>query len=79
MVKWRRSFPDTSHDFTAYDGEITVGRIYRHWDEKRWQWFFQLIPASSGCGNSRQEAIDALIQAYEAWKALDAQKRPPPG
>lgn len=68
MVKWRRSFPDKSHDFTAYDGELTVGRIYRHWDGVRWQWFFQQIPASSGYEDSRQAAIDAILTAYENWK-----------
>lgn len=68
MVKWRRSFPDKSHDFTAVDGELTVGRIYRHWDGVRWQWFFQQIPGRSGIEDSKQEAIDALLQAYERWK-----------
>ena len=69
MVTWDRSFDDKSHDFTAYDGSLTVGRIYRHWDGKRWPWFFQQFPASSGYEDSRQKAIDALLLAYERWKS----------
>lgn len=75
-ITWDRTFPDKSYDFVARDGDLTVGRIYRHWDGVRWQWFFQQDPASSGYENSRQEAIDALLEAYERWQALDAEKTP---
>lgn len=73
-ITWTRTFPDKSHDFVAKDGDLTVGRIYRHWDGVRWQWFFQQIPATAGDSESRQEAIDALLEAYERWQAINAEK-----
>ncbi len=78
-ITWYRSDADKSYDFTARDGEIKVGRIYRHFDGQRWQWFFQQIPGRSGIEDSRQEAIDALLQAYERWQAHNAKKAPPAG
>ncbi len=69
MVTWDRSFDDKSHDFTAYDGSLTVGRTYRHWDGKRWQRFFQQVPGKSGIEDSKQEAADAILQAYENWNS----------
>ena len=68
-IEWKRSFGGRPYDFTAFDGEVTVGRTYRHFDGKRWQWFFQQIPGRSGIEDSRREAIDALLQAYDSWKA----------
>ncbi len=48
MVKWRRSFPDKSHDFTAMDAGLTVGRIYRHFDGRDGSGSFSIFPRDIG-------------------------------
>jgi len=51
-----------SHDFSAYCEQRCAGRIYRHFDKVRWQWFAYPAPGrgESGIEDSRPAAIEAI-------------------
>ena len=56
---WRRTWPDVSHDFTAKRDGKPIGRVYRHTDGKRWQWF-DLIGGQQGIEDARHQAADKI-------------------
>lgn len=74
-LEWRRTWPDVPADFVAYDETSQqIGRVFRTLKPQggtEWQW--------AGCGRykgwtlsdagrceTRQEAVDALKQAWMA-------------
>lgn len=57
---WRRTWPDSHHDFVLEIGGRTVARLYRHNDNTRWRWFGQVAGAPSGICDTRVEAIAAV-------------------
>lgn len=62
MITWRRTFKDSHHDFTAELDGRAIGRIYRHTDATRWQ-FFAWMPdgtGQNGICESRAEAIKEI-------------------
>lgn len=63
--RWSRTWADKPYDFTLHDGARKVGRIYRHQDEIRWQWFLQLETGESGIEAGKEAAVACLIAAYE--------------
>lgn len=62
---WRRTWPDRSYDFLFVRDGVTIGRIYRHHDGTRWQWFRQEHIGENGVADSKDEAarmIDGTAQ-----------------
>jgi hypothetical protein len=57
---WRRTWPDVAHDFTAERDGQPVGRIYRHTDGQRWQWFSWRGTCTTGIADTRAEAITCI-------------------
>lgn len=57
---WRRTWFDRSYDFVFIRDGVTVGRIYRHHDQKRWQWFRQHPTGESGVCDSKTKAARAI-------------------
>lgn len=51
------------HDFIASADGRDVGRIYRHHDGPRWQWFSWEPGGASGIAADRDAAIAALAAA----------------
>lgn len=59
-MPWRRTWPDSHHDFVLETGGRAVGRIYQHPDNSRWQWFGWTEGGRTGVCDTRAEAVAAL-------------------
>jgi hypothetical protein len=57
---WCRTWSDRSYDFVFIRDGVTVGRIYRHHDQIRWQWFRQHPVGESGVCDCKTEASRAI-------------------
>lgn len=59
MFHWERTFESRSYDFTAELNGKPIGRIYRHNDHARWQYFAWLADGTgqNGVCETREEAI----------------------
>lgn len=72
-IGWRQSFEDAENDFSAYDGEIYIGRVYLvalGFRESHWGWFAAWGgPHGQGNAPSRREAMLALEEAYAARRS----------
>lgn len=70
--RWARTWPDKSQDFTAWDGEKCIGRVYRHTSGPSpfWAWHmnaddrFDIRPVNGSAGD-KTEACRMLEEAYE--------------
>lgn len=58
MIRWAYTWPDVEHDGTAYDADgKPIGRVYRHPDKTRWQWFSWTAEGNpTGISDSKDEA-----------------------
>lgn len=59
-MPWKRTWPDKPFDFVFERDGVDVGRIYRHQDGQRWQWFGWTKGAPSGVCDCRADAIAAI-------------------
>jgi ribosomal protein S5 len=72
---WFRTWDDRPHDFSAKDGDLPIGRVYRLAGVgERWKWAMTVrignrLGSSGGILGTRDEACDAVESAYEAMKA----------
>lgn len=72
--QWRRTWPDTKDDFTGFDGEWTVGRIYVH-HMGNWLWFAGLSeypqgPALCRAGGAADTARHAAKAAEDCYDRM---------
>lgn len=56
MTRWRRTWPDRSYDFIFERDGKKIGRIYRHTDKTRWQWFRWVPETANGVCATKNEA-----------------------
>ncbi len=72
---WSRTWPDRLQDFSAADGELQVGRVYRIAGvDERWKWTMTAaignrLDSTAGIEITRDEACDEVESEYEAMKA----------
>lgn len=70
---WRATWEDKNDDFVAFDRGADVGRIYSNStmaDGHFWSWFAWVPGApNSGKEPSRREAMLAIEERYNAWRA----------
>lgn len=59
MIRWTRTFEGRQFDFVAELDGRKIGRIYRHTDKIRWQYFAWLADRTgkNGVCDNRQDAI----------------------
>jgi hypothetical protein len=81
QYQWKRTDPDSHHDFAAYDGKLNIGRIYREdRNLKSGQWFWTMtamIPGRNGvvCDGylpTKEQAATQVESAYTVLKARAA-------
>ncbi|MCF6112020.1 hypothetical protein L2331_19285 [Mesorhizobium muleiense] len=69
-IGWRKTFDEAENDFSAYDGETYIGRVYLvapGYHDPHWGWFTAWGgPHGSGKSPSRREAMLAIEEAYAA-------------
>ncbi len=84
---WRRTFPNTHHDFVASEKGVEVGRIRRNAggpNNGTWAWSAfgvmrradEMLPLN-GEAATRDEAIEALASAWGRAKAWSARTGKP--
>ena len=76
--RWDRTWPDKSEDFIANDGDISIGRVYRITSISTGGWFWtcngrigKYHGSNSGHVLTRDEACEAVEQAWDEMKAVD--------
>jgi hypothetical protein len=78
-LTWSRTWPDRPHDFSAKDGEIPIGRVYRLTGgpaDRSWRWTMTAYlddgrqGSASGVVASRDEACKAVEEAYRRMAGL---------
>lgn len=78
QYRWNRTFPDSHFDFSASDGKVTVGRVYREdRNLKSGQWFWTMtaiIPGRHGvtCHGylpTKDQAVTQVEATYTVLKA----------
>jgi len=75
-LQWRRTWEDSSHDFSARDGDLLVGRTYRHTGGPTGgKWFWSMIAkignrvgTDSGTAEERDEACLAVERSYRRFR-----------
>lgn len=79
--EWRRTLPDSRHDFAAWDGKVNVGRVYREdRNRKSGQWFWSMTASVAGRAGvacegylpTKEEAVKKVENVYAALKARAA-------
>lgn len=71
-LAWTRTWEDRSHDFSARDGELLVGRVYRMMGgpaDRKWRWsMFAIVRnrhgTAGGVVDDRDEACMTVEDAY---------------
>jgi hypothetical protein len=82
MFTWTRTQDNQPHDFSAFDGDLRIGRVYRILGEpsgRRWRWTMTAkIGNRVGTGGNlvdgRDEACRQVEQSYRdfrEWIAKD--------
>lgn len=75
---WKRTSPDSHYDFSAYDGKLNIGRIYREdRNLKSGQWFWSMtavLPGAAGVACSgylltKDQAATQVELVYTVLKA----------
>ena len=74
---WRRTWPDCPHDFSASDGDLPIGRVFRIEGgpvDGKWRWTMTAslgnrLGNSGGTADSRDHACHAVETAYVAFRA----------
>jgi hypothetical protein len=75
-LQWSRTWTDRSHDFSAYDGELLVGRVYRILGgpaDRQWRWSLMALVGNrratdSGVADDRDSACMAMERAYRLFR-----------
>jgi hypothetical protein len=75
-LQWARTSSDRSHDFSAYDGELLVGRVYRLTagpDDRKWSWSMTAridgtrVGTETSVADDRDAACLAVERAYRRF------------
>jgi hypothetical protein len=74
---WRRTRPDRSHDFSAKDGELRIGRVYRltgGLNDGKWRWTMtsalgNRLGTDGGVVDNNDEACRAVEESYRRFVA----------
>ena len=74
-LEWTKTWPDELdlEDYVAIDNGVRIGRVYRltgapEWNPDRWFWGGSW-PRGDGRAPSRREAMLALEEAYQRFRA----------
>ena len=75
-LTWTRTRPDRQFDFSAADGELRVGRVYRMMDgpaDRYWQWHMYAHVGNrreteSGVAAKRAEAVRLVEERYREFR-----------
>jgi len=76
MFTWTRTWDNQPHDFSAFDGDLRIGRVYRILGEpsgRRWRWTMTATVGNRvGTGGNlvdgRDEACRQVEQAYRQFR-----------
>ena len=77
-LQWSRTWPDSSYDFSARDGDVLVGRTYRHTggpSGNRWFWSMiakvgNRVGTDSGTADDRDEACLKVERHYRLFRQM---------
>jgi hypothetical protein len=78
LYDWKRTDPDSHHDFAAYDGKLNIGRIYREDRNVKsglWSWSMTaVLPGGAGviCSGYLQTKVQAATQVELVYTVLKA-------
>jgi hypothetical protein len=75
-LTWSRTWPERSYDFTANDGPILVGRVYRALSSSeggRWNWMMTAMigdntGTTSGSADDRDDACQKVERNYRMFR-----------
>ena len=75
LYTWQCTWPDRSHDFSAKDGDLPIGRVYRMTGgpgDKKWRWTMTAalgnrLGADGGVADNRKEACRLVEQSYRRF------------
>jgi hypothetical protein len=77
-LRWQRTWEDRSYDFAAFDGELRVGRIYRHEggpSGNKWWWSMTAkignrIGTDSGTSDDRDDACLQVERHFRRFRQM---------